>query len=186
DGGGTGQAIVVFTSVGDHLTSDLIDIEFLPGQNGDSIVIGKDGEVFYLDGNFHQVGQTQTITTVMDDSERGLLNVAADPDYANNHLVYFYYTVAGTNPDVNRVERYHVGVNKNAGTFAIDSNFIIIEFNKNQSPSPGNNHNGGSMLFDAQGNMLLGVGDGGGASSSDRNRRISQDTTLSLGKIHRI
>src|SRR4029079_14251965 len=54
-GGNTGEPLppVVFTPVGsDTIAQDLIDVEFIPGGNGESIAISKSGEVFYLKNDF--------------------------------------------------------------------------------------------------------------------------------------
>ncbi|HEX5032884.1 MAG TPA: PQQ-dependent sugar dehydrogenase, partial [bacterium] len=132
---------VVFTPVGSEIAEDLIDLEFLPGQNGESIAIGLGGTVYYLRADFTPLSQTASIA-VDDDNEQGLLNVAADPDYGSNGQIYLYYTVQGSAPDINRVTRYGVQVDVDNDTFELVNGQDIIEFNKNQAPAPGPNHNG--------------------------------------------
>jgi glucose/arabinose dehydrogenase len=187
-GGGvtTATPLVAFNPVGASFgSSDLLDLEFLPGQNGEAIVIGLGGTVYYMKSDFSPVAQTVTIP-VATNLEQGLLNVVADPDYTNNHFIYLYRTVPGKTPDINQVLRYTVAADVNGGTFALNSCKPIIAFDKSESSSPGNNHNGGSLLFDLNGNLLIGVGDGGGAASTDKTEQISQNLNLRLGKIHRI
>jgi glucose/arabinose dehydrogenase len=180
---------VIFNPVGaSSIGSNLIDLEFLPGQNGEAIVISQDGNVYYLKSDFTPLAQSVSIN-VNNGNEQGLLNVQADPGYADaaNHFVYFYYTVPGpTNPAVNRVERRKVVVNTNTGDFALNDPETIIEFDKSQNTQSGENHNGGSMVFDLQGNLYIGVGDGGGSGSTNQTAQIGQDPALTLGKIHRI
>ena len=176
---------VVFTPVGADIGGDLIDLEFLPGQNGESIVVGLGGTVHYLKSDFTPLSDTVNIT-VDDGQEQGLLNVAADPDYASNHYIYLYYTLAGSDPDINKLTRYTVNVNVGAGTFSLSAPLDIISFNKNQSNEPGNNHNGGSLVFGIDRQLFIGVGDGGGNSSTNTVEAISQNYNISLGKIHRI
>jgi glucose/arabinose dehydrogenase len=48
---------------------------------------------------------------------------------------------------------------------------------------PANNHNGGMLAFDAEGMLLIGTGDGGGAGDPHKN---GQDVTQPLGKLLRI
>jgi glucose/arabinose dehydrogenase len=179
---------VEFNPVGAALStlSGLVDIEFLPGQGGDALVIDLGGRVFYVnfDGSsFTQVGDPVDIS-VGTDSEQGLLNVAADPDYDGNSAVYFYLTSPGGAD--NRVVRYDVSVVEPGGPFSLNDPQTIIVFPKNENPNFGGNHNGGGMIFDTAGNMYLGVGDGGGSGSADKDLAISQDPALNLGKIHRI
>ncbi len=176
---------VVFTPVGADIAGDLIDLEFLPGQNGEAIAIGLGGTIYYLRSDFTPLAQTASIP-VDDDSEQGLLNVVADPDYASNGQIYLYYTVQGSNPDINRLTRYGVQVDVNNDAFELVDAQDIIEFNKNQAPDPANNHNGGSLVFGTERQLFIGVGDGGGGSSADTNEELSQRYEISLGKVHRI
>jgi hypothetical protein len=178
--------LVTFTPVGASFeTFDLIDLEFLPGQNGEALVISKSGTVFYLDGEFSPLPEVEQLF-VEDDGERGLLNVIADPDYADNHYVYFYYTVGGFSPDLNRVRRYTVDADVSAGTFELREPLTIIQFWKIESPNPASNHNGGSLSFDEDGALLIGVGDGGGGAGANQTLNLSQDPEIRLGKIHRV
>lgn len=176
---------VVFTPVGADLGGDLIDLEFLPGQNGESIVIGLGGTVRYLKDDFTPLSDTVSIS-VDGDNEQGLLNVVADPEYASNHFIYLYYTVPGQEPDVNRVTQYEVDVSVVADSFDLINPLDIIQFEKNQADFPGKNHNGGSLVFGVNRQLFIGVGDGGGTSSTSLSENLAQDYTVSLGKVHRI
>jgi len=185
--GVAGMKTVAFNPVGPSLgVFDLVDLEFLPGQKGEAILIGQGGKVYYLKNDFTPLSDVPQIAVAQDFDEQGLLNVVADPDYNCNHFVYFYYTVPNTTPNINRVERYTVAVDVGAGTFSLNNPQTIIEMDKSQAPDPGLNHNGGSMIFDGEGRMLLGVGDGGGNSSSDTSAQVSQQLDNRLGKILRI
>lgn len=175
---------ITFNAVGTALPSnDLINIEFLPGQNGESIVIGQAGGVYYLRNDFTALSQTASVT-VEYDGEQGLLNVCADPDYASNHYVYFYYTVSGGG--INRVSRATVSVDVSGNSFSLSDLQTIIDFDKSYSPSPGGNHNGGGLFFENSQNLFISVGDGGGSSSTDEGVAISQDGQTRLGKVLRI
>jgi len=178
-GGTTTKNQIVFTAVGDSLAFDLIDLEFLPGQNGEAIAIGKNGAVYYLNSALQVVGSPLQVDTIQDGSERGLLNVAADPNYASNGLVYFYYTLNTATPNTNRVERRHVDVDVAGNSFGLSDAQTIIEFPKDGG-STTTNHNGGSMVFMDQDHLAIGVGDG----ALDPNN--AQDPASLLGKIHRI
>lgn len=196
-GGTTGAttgsgALITFTPVGEALASDLIDLEFLPGQDGEAVVITKSGTVAYMRSDFTFLTDRPTVT-VEDDDEQGLLNVAADPGYASNHLIYLFYTISdgdGTGPG-NRVQPYTVTVDVAGDSFAISAQPVIVETLKN-FPGTGGNHNGGSLVFDAAGNLYAGFGDGGGSQSgldddpAHTGDDVSQNPATNLGKIIRI
>ncbi|MFO1520150.1 MAG: PQQ-dependent sugar dehydrogenase [bacterium] len=180
---------LAFTPVGDSFgTTALIDLDFLPGQNGDALVIAKDGTLFYMKNDFTHLAQTASIASQVENrDEQGFLNVEADPQYASNCYIYLYYTVLGGG--LNRVARASVQVDLNTGSFSLSDLQTIIEFPKtgpDNSPSPGTNHNGGSLVFENDENLFIGVGDGGGNSSSDTIENIGQRGNTRLGKIHRI
>ncbi len=176
--------LITFTPVGSAFGDvDLIDLEFLPDQNGEAIVIGKGGTVYYMTRDFAPLAATVSIS-VNDGGEQGLLNVAADPDYATNGLIYLYLTA----PDggQNQVDRLTVTVDVNAGTFTLTDRQTVIAFPKSDSPNPGSNHNGGGLLFNADGEMIIAVGDGGGSGSTDLDAELGQDPSTRLGKLLRI
>ncbi|MBI4412510.1 MAG: PQQ-dependent sugar dehydrogenase, partial [Deltaproteobacteria bacterium] len=126
---------------------------------------------------------TETIE-VEDDGERGLLNVAADPDYSENHFIYLFYTPPAG--DLNQVDRFTVSASAEEGTFSLSDRQTVISFDKNEASGAGTNHNGGGMDFDEEGSLVIGVGDGGGTSSYDQDEGIVQNLSIKLGKIHRI
>ncbi|HSA59381.1 MAG TPA: PQQ-dependent sugar dehydrogenase [bacterium] len=176
--------VVVFTPVGASFgTANLIDLEFLPGTDGEAVVIAKDGTVFYMTKDFAPLAQTVTVG-VLDEDEQGLLNVVADPGYADNHFIYLY----GTLPtgDGNHLGRYTVAVDISAGTFDLTDPQAVEIFSKTASPDFDGHHNGGGLVFGSDGALYLGVGDGGGAGGPDTILALAQDGTNPLGKIHRI
>jgi hypothetical protein len=106
------------------------------------------------------------------DSEKGLLGLAFHPDYDENGQFYVNYTIGS----VSRISEFTVSGNPdlaNAG-----SERILLQVNQ---PFP--NHNGGMLTFDAQGNLLIAFGDGGGGG--DPGNRAQNPNNL-LGKILRI
>jgi glucose/arabinose dehydrogenase len=176
--------VVVFTPVGSSFgTSDLIDLEFLPGQGGEAIVIAKDGTVFYATRDLTPLAQTVTVG-VLNEDEQGLLNVAADPAYADNHFIYLYGTLPAGGG--NQLNRYTVTADAAAGTFALDDQQTVETFSKAASPDFDGHHNGGGMVFGPDGALYVGVGDGGGSGGEDTILALAQDGTNPLGKIHRI
>ena len=129
---------------------------------------------------------------VCTNSERGLLGVAVDPDFASNHFIYIYYTYKKfgvcptgdpTNPQVpvNRVSRFTLSdANVASGETVLIDNIL----------SPNGNHNGGDLHFGADGLLYISVGDGGsdyaGDSGGGGANDAARDRFILLGKILRI
>ena len=121
-------------------------------------------------------------------SERGLLGVAVDPNFAANRNVYFYYTFnkPGSNcgsAAVNRVSKF---VLADANTIDLASESVLID----NIHSPAGNHNGGDLHFGKDGLLYISVGDGGcdyaGNSGCAGANDAARDKHVLLGKILRI
>jgi glucose/arabinose dehydrogenase len=109
--------------------------------------------------------------TVDSSGERGLLGIAFDPNFATNHYLYVYYTVA-TSPIHNRVSRFTA-----AGDTAVPgSEAIILELDNLSSAT---NHNGGAIHFGPDAKLYIGVGE-------NANGANSQTLSNLLGKVLRI
>jgi glucose/arabinose dehydrogenase len=128
-------------------------------------------------------------------TERGLLGVAVDPNFADNGYVYLYYTYKkyGECPDhqpenrrnpVNRVSRFVMSGN----TVAPRSEKVLID----NIPSPNSNHNAGDLHIGKDGYLYVSVGDGGcdyRKAESDQcqyENDASRDRHILLGKVLRI
>lgn len=158
-------------------------------------------------------GHRKVIPVTTGYSERGLLNLAfhpgfADPQSPGFRKFYVNYNktyVAGEDPGP------HDG-----GSWTPNCVTVVAEFQVSATdpdtadpaserrlllfPQPQSNHNGGSMVFDANGLLYIGSGDGGsaddnnvghtgGASTNPRPTNAlgnGQDKTVYLGKILRI
>jgi glucose/arabinose dehydrogenase len=130
---------------------------------------------------------------VCSNAERGLLGVAVDPDFEDNHYVYLYYTYKkhGVCPDtfpinpkypVNRVSRFVMS----GGTVAPGSEKPLID----NIPSPKGNHNAGDLHFGKEKYLYVSVGDGGCDYKEDSGcggqNDASRDRNTLLGKILRV
>lgn len=138
-------------------------------------VLEKGGRILLLDpaapgsGNlFMSVAGTVSI-----DGERGLLGLAAAPDYPTSGVFYLYLTNPSGDIEVRRYTRR----NANEGDAA--SGDVILTIPHRQF----SNHNGGWIGFGPDGLLYMGVGDGGG--SNDPNGNAQNSRTL-LGKILRV
>jgi len=103
--------------------------------------------------------------------ERGLLGIAFDPNFQNNHFFYIYRTTAAAVP-ANIVERYTAN-----GDVAIPSSRVTI---LSGIHSDAGIHNAGCLRFGPDGKLYISTGDGGLISKN------AQDLQSLNGKILRI
>ena len=113
------------------------------------------------------------VSKVRSGGERGLLSVAFHPQYATNGFFYVNYT--DLNGDT-RIERYAVGAGPNVADPASAKLILAI-------PQPFANHNGGHLLFGADGMLYIPTGDGGSGGDPLGN---GQNRSTLLGKMLRI
>ncbi|MBB5020350.1 hypothetical protein HNQ59_003669 [Chitinivorax tropicus] len=114
--------------------------------------------------------------SVTSGGERGLLSMAFDPDFANTGQFYVYFT--DLQGDI-AIERYQVA-RDNADLAEIGSALRILSIKRDPAFT---NHNGGLVLFGADGMLYVGTGDGGGAGDPAGH---GQKLDTLLGKLLRI
>lgn len=141
-------------------------------------VTEKGGAVRIVKSNGVLVSDPLVTFHVNTESERGLLGIALDPDYAANHAFYVYYTTAPgaknySGEPKNRVSR--LNPRKNKPGFREK---IILD----QIPSDAGNHNGGDIHFGFDGKLYISVGDSGCGACHDQ----AQTLDSLRGKILRI
>jgi glucose/arabinose dehydrogenase len=107
--------------------------------------------------------------------EQGLLGLAFSPDYARSGLFYVDYTIAGN--DIKVVQYQRSASNANLAKPASGHVVMTIDHRRNT------NHNGGQLAFGPEGDLYVGVGDGGSEDDPENN---GQNTDTLLGKILRI
>ncbi|HVE76581.1 MAG TPA: PQQ-dependent sugar dehydrogenase [Actinomycetota bacterium] len=145
-----------------------------PGSDPRLFVVEKTGAIRIVrDGQALQAAFLDLSGDVSNGSEQGLLSMAFSPDYANSGLFYVNYT--DTQGHTRIVEFARSG-NPDVADPASKRELLKID-------QPYANHNGGLVLFDNQGNLLIGMGDGG--SGGDPENR-AQDLGTLLGKLLRI
>ena len=140
------------------------------------MALAPDGRVFFnerLTGKIRIINQQwQLVTTpfcqlsVAVSGEQGLLGLALDPNFAQNHYVYSYYTVSGAT--MNRVVRY----TESSGSCTQET--VILD----NLPSS-TNHNGGIIQFGPDGKLYVIIGDA-------ENTANSQNVTSLAGKVLRV
>src|SRR5437762_4173956 len=175
-----------FTFASARATAATLPPGFVEAQVGGNLSGSPTAMAFAPDGRLfvcQQGGQLRVIKngsllstpfvslTVDSSGERGLLGIAFDPNFATNHYVYVYYTVA-TSPIHNRVSRFTAA----GDTATPGSEAVILELDNLSSAT---NHNGGAIHFGPDGKLYIGVGENGNGANS-------QTLSNLLGKILRI
>ncbi len=137
--------------------------------------ISPDGRIFILEqtGNVRIYKNGQLLPTpfyhfdVNSTGDRGVLGVAFDPDFINNHFVYFYYSGADLSNYIARLD----------GTNDTFTSAPLILY---ATPPPtGLNHAGGTIRFGLDGKLYAGFGDNGYGPNA-------QDLAIPYGKVIRI
>ena len=148
-----------------------------PGDRSRVYVVERTGQVMLLlNGRtqatpFLDVGSS--IATTFD--EQGLLGLAFPADYAKSGLFYVDFT--STRGDIEIVQYHRSASNPNVADPASAHTLLTIGHQTND------NHNGGQLAFGPEGDLYIGVGDGGSEDDPEGN---GQNTDTLLGKILRI
>lgn len=157
-------------------------MEFAP--DGRLFVAEKDGDLRIINTSGTLLATPFLHVNVDTNSERGLIGVTLDPNFATNHFVYIYYTTSGADIH-NRVSRFKESTttpNRFDATFGTNGEQILLD----NIPSLAGNHNGGALHFSPDGTLFIGVGDSGStpqnapnlASLSGKILRINADGTI--------
>jgi hypothetical protein len=111
-----------------------------------------------------------TLADVYVDWEQGLLGLTLDPDFENNHFVYLYYTVSGSDGEpFNRVVRFTEQNNQGKDMTVLLDNI----------PASKGYHSGGGLAFGPDDKLYITVGDA-------TEHPFAQDPSIVTGKILRI
>jgi len=137
-------------------------------------VVEKGGRIKVLvEGKTLQTPFLNFAGNVSSGSEQGLFSIAFAPDYASSGLAYVSYTDRGGD---SLVDEYRVSSDPNRLDPKSRRQILFVK-------QPFANHNGGLILFDPSGMLVLGLGDGG--SGGDPGNR-AQNLGELLGKFVRI
>lgn len=151
---------VVDTLVSSGLTAPN-DFCFTP--DGRILIANRPGGVtVYANGSTATVG---TVPNVETGSERALLGIAADPNFAQNGQIYVWYS--STQDAFMHLDRFTcTGDLANPSStnlsFAASSRRVILD----RAPDNAFNHNGGSPRFGPDGKLYLSIGDDASACSA--------------------
>lgn len=143
-----------------------------PG-DGRLYIVERAGRVIVVeDGKVREQLFLDISDRVQGGGEQGLLSIAFSPTYARDGLLYAFYTNRSEDQTIVELRRGS-GERVDPDT---ERELLTIK-------DPYSNHNGGLLLFDRTGMLLIGLGDGGSGGDPD-NR--AQDLGDLWGKILRI
>jgi len=139
------------------------------------IEFAKDGKIFFTEriGNLRVIEnnilkQEPILKLDVSGGEGGLLGLALDPNFEENHYIYLYYTYSDFFSTYNKVVRYTESENE------LSEAFVLVD------KIPGTSyHDGGRIKFGPDGMIYITTGDAG-------NSGLSQDLDSLAGKILRI
>jgi cytochrome c len=184
----------------DFNLNEPMELAILPDNN--ILFIERAGVIKYFD---HELNKTEVIATIpvttkynkdkngfQKEAEDGLLGLALDPNFPENHWIYLYYADPGAEPK-NILTRYKLDGKK----LDESSKKLILEVVVQRDQCC---HTGGSIAFDTKGNLFLSTGDNtspfesNGFSPSDETpgrspfdaQKSSSNTNDLRGKILRI
>lgn len=119
-----------------------------------SYIATKDGRVWLYDGSSVSTEPVLDIRArVLNQGERGLLSIALHPD--DPHRLFTHYTASDGDTVVSEFSLVET-----AGADPGSERVLL------RLPQPAANHNGGMIMFEPDGSLLVALGDGGG--SGDR------------------
>ena len=146
------------------------------GDGTNRLFIAEQGGVIRIvrDGGLVPAPFLDITERVASGGERGLLGLAFHPAFPDDPRVFVDYT--DRNGDT-QVSSFTVDPGDgNRADAASESRILHVD-------QPHANHNGGALVFDADGYLLIALGDGGGGGDPDGN---GQSLRTPLGKILRI
>ena len=157
----------------DRLLTNLdepIALESLP--DGRLLILLKGGEIKITNpsATVPVASDYLTIPDVDEGGERGLLDIALDPDFASNNYFYVYYSQDSSKEF--RISRF-----THQGDTA--SNEQVIWTNPNPQGAFNSAHHGGGLDFGADGTLYLSIGE-------QFDEDAAQDLTSTRGKVIRI
>ncbi|MEJ2003908.1 MAG: ThuA domain-containing protein [Cyclobacteriaceae bacterium] len=129
-------------------------------EGGKVLFIERLGRVRLYDpeeGGIKEVGKLDVSHTYYNqdgnqpEAEDGLLGLAIDPDFRNNNYIYMYYSPAG-DEEINQLSRFEFRNDE----LVLSSEKVMLKVPVQRDECC---HTGGSIAFDAKGNLYLSTGD---------------------------
>lgn len=156
------------------------DIRWLP--DGRMLLINKGGTLFILQngGNLTTAG-TFAVDTA---SEKGLLGLEVDPNFATTRRLFFYYSASGAaTPPGTDLDRHRVVSRILMANDQLAATETILVRGL-RGPA---NHDGGALVIGPDGKLYIGVGDTGcNSNCCPANNRFPTCLTNGNGKVLRV
>ena len=151
-------------TVDEHFEKAILDANT---DNPMDLAVAPDGRVFFVEraGTLRLytpgTGLTTTVASlsVVTSNEDGLLGIVLDPDFADNHWIYLFYSPAGD------AAKQHVSRFTLVGDqLDMSSEQVLLEIPVQREQCC---HSAGSMVFDGEGNLFIATGDNTNPFESD-------------------
>jgi glucose/arabinose dehydrogenase len=148
-----------------------------PGDPHRLFVVQRTGQIIVLVRGRREARPFLDLSSQVNSSgtEQGLLSVAFAPDYQASGRFYVYYTDSSNN--IRIVQYRRAPGHSNRADPASARAVLTIDHHTEI------NHNGGQLEFGPEGDLYVGVGDGG---SEDDPHNFGQNTGVLVGKVLRI
>ncbi|MFT2009021.1 PQQ-dependent sugar dehydrogenase [Pontibacter sp. 13R65] len=159
-------------------------MELAISSTGLVLVIEREGNIFEFDPASKVTKKIARLPVDATESGHGLQGLAIDPDFADNKQIYLFYTPPKSRGAVMFVSRFTMV----AGGVDLSSEKVLLKvpLEINQS-----GHLGGSLAFDAKGNLYISTGDnsvalhsGGYAPIDERPGHNFNDAQRSAANTH--
>jgi glucose/arabinose dehydrogenase len=148
-----------------------------PGERRRLFVVERGGRIIVLVDGRRQARPFLDISSKVSSggTEQGLLSIAFPPDYQTSGRFYVYHTDRSNNIQIVQYQR--MGSNPDLADAASARSVLTIDHHAET------NHNGGQLQFGPEGDLYVGVGDGGNEGDP---HNFGQNTGVLLGKVLRI
>lgn len=148
----------------------------IPFQDGRLLITEKSGNMQIYDQNGKQIKKIEGLPEVDDRGQGGLLDVALDPDFQNNQMIFWSYSEEQSDGK-NLLAVAKGKLNETAGK--VDNPTVIFR----ATPSfKGDKHYGSRLVFDKDGHLFVSTGE----RSEIEGRIQAQNLKSGLGKIFKI
>jgi glucose/arabinose dehydrogenase len=148
-----------------------------PGEPSRLFVVERPGRIAVLVSGHRRPRPFLDISGTVNSSggEQGLLSVAFAPDYRTSGRFYVYYTDSAN--DIRVVQYRRASGDADVADPASARGVLTVDHRSET------NHNGGQLQFGPEGDLYIGVGDGGNEGDP---HGYGQNTDVLLGKLLRI